>query len=105
MKASLNLKEGLTLLASLACAVPVGANAQVNSPFANAHALPEHALADIRGGQAWSLTRGNLQRLAKADEVQSSQWTALNARVQMDVWWGSAGSQLIANSVRAVIPN
>lgn len=99
------MKASLALIAALSCAVPVGANAQVASPFINAAAVPDHALGNIRGGQAWSMTVGNLLSLSQAEQVQSSQWIASNSRTQMDVWWGSEGSQMIAESVRVALSN
>ena len=99
------MKASLALIAALSCAVPVGANAQVASPFIDAAAVPDDALGDIRGGQAWSMTVRNLLSLAQAEQAQSFQWIASNSRTQMDVWWGSVGSQMISNSVRAALRN
>jgi hypothetical protein len=34
-------------------------------------------------------------------QSNADQFTTANGRVQMDVWWGTIGSQLIAEAVRA----
>lgn len=65
--------------------------------------IADASLADERGGQApfARLTRGGALRLADDQARADLRQTGGVARIQMDVWWGSTGSELIAQSVRA----
>lgn len=65
--------------------------------------LPDVALARVRGTSSpfAPLTSGDLLKLVDVQTHADLRQTGLVGRVQMDVWWGTIGSQLIANSVRA----
>ena len=62
--------------------------------------LTDQQLAMIRGGIGWSLTEGTLVQLSDTYSLAELRLSGSIGRTQMDVWWGSTGSQLIANSVR-----
>ena len=65
--------------------------------------MSDAMLADERGGQSpfARLTRGGALRLADDQARADLRQTGGVARIQMDVWWGTIGSELIAESVRA----
>lgn len=64
--------------------------------------LDEGGLAGVRGGASpfALLTVRTFSRIADDNGRADLRQTAGIGRVQMDVWWGSTGSELIAQSVR-----
>lgn len=68
--------------------------------------IADTALAAIRGSADYSAGLTRRQARAAADLHASFDTRTLGsvARIEMDVWWGSAGSQLVANSVRSALP-
>ena len=72
-----------------------------DAPFA-ATALSDTALSDVSGGQApGMLTIGSALRLIDDQARADLRFTANLGRIEMDVWWGSTGGELVAQSVRA----
>jgi len=72
------------------------------APFATL-AEPDAVLAAISGGSAM-LTRGKLTVLADRQSRDDFLATSGIARIEMDVWWGTTGAELIAQNVRATLP-
>ena len=64
--------------------------------------VDEGVLAGVRGGQSpfASLTVGTFSRIVDDNGRADLRQSAGVGRTQMDVWWGSTGSELIAESVR-----
>ena len=91
----------MTVIATMV-AWPSGARAAETQPVFAVAAVSDAALAEARGGQSpfRPLTAGAAYRLADAD-ARSFFRGGANARIQMDVWWGSTGAELVATSVRA----
>lgn len=85
------------LPASAAIAQPV----PTAPPFATAP-VTDRMLDDVRGTAAsyTLLTRGNLNRIADAQSRSDFRVQGSIPVLQMDNWWGSVGSELIANAVR-----
>lgn len=71
--------------------------------FGNVSPVSEFALSEVRGTAApvERLTRTTLRTAADRLSRDDSLFTGAIARIQMDVWWGSVGSEMIANAVRA----
>lgn len=67
--------------------------------------LSEQSLAVVTGGASpfGPLSRRQLGALADVEARTDLQFEAAIGRSQMDVWWSSAGSELIAGSVRMSI--
>ena len=100
--------QALCLIVAAILALPNVAHAQsstmltaAESPFA-ATALSEAELSDVRGGQAVGvLTSGSALRLIDDQARADLRFTSSLGRIVMDVWWGSTGGELVAQSVRA----
>ena len=69
--------------------------------FEQRAAVTDQVLESNHGTGSWQLTVGGLAQLSNGDSANYLQWVARSARTQMDVWWGSVGSELIAESVRS----
>ncbi len=80
------------------------AAASSKSGFDNIAPLSNEALAEVVGTGSWSLTRANLAMVSDSDSTQNLRWISNISRTQMDVWWGTIGAGLIAQSVRASLP-
>ena len=64
--------------------------------------LGEAELSSIRGGQApGRLTVGSALRRIDDQARADLRFTGDLGRIEMDVWWGSIGGELVAQSVRA----
>ena len=81
--------------------VATTASAQSTDPFDEETKVTDMVLANSNGKSGESLTRRNVATLTDNYTSPVLQLVAGNARVQMDVWWGTTGSELIASSVRA----
>ena len=68
--------------------------------FEASSTLSDQTLAEVRGTRTWQLTRSSLVDLSEGHGAGYLQWIGKSGRVQMDVWWSTVGSQLIAQSVR-----
>lgn len=89
----------LTIAAtSLAVATPA---TNSSLPFA-AVAVSDDELAKVSGTASpyASLTRRSLVTIADSQSRNDFRGTGAVASVQMEVWWGTIGSELIANAVR-----
>ena len=86
-------------------AVPQVASAERMAEPAMFAAMPmsDAALAAERGGESpfARLTRAGAVRLADDQARADLRQTGGVGRIEMDVWWGTIGSELIAESVRA----
>lgn len=93
----------LFTLAALAItmATPTYAAAASPAPFATA-AVSDDVLASARGGASpyGVLTRNALATLDDAHSRADFRLLGSVGNLQMDVWWGTIGSELIANAVR-----
>lgn len=80
---------------------PAAARAAEQPLFAQGP-VSDAVLADARGGQSpfASLTVGSTYRLLDADSRFQFRSVGTMARIEMDNWWGSTGSELVATSVR-----
>ena len=104
----MRLFQALCLIVAAILALPNVAHAQSNTmptaaelPFA-ATALSEAELSNVRGGQAVGvLTSGSALRLIDDQARADLRFTGDLGRIVMDVWWGSTGGELVAQSVRA----
>ena len=65
--------------------------------------VSDETLSEMRGGQGLfsRLTVGGTARLLDDHARADLRLTGGVSRVEMDVWWGTTGSELIAQSVRA----
>lgn len=65
--------------------------------------LPDDALSDIRGTASpyASSTHRNFAGIADVQARSDFRQYGSVARIQMDVWWGTIGSELIAKAARA----
>ena len=96
------MRRLLSLVALAPVAMLVSAHPAVAGEpvFANAP-ITDNTLADINGAGSWYLSRANLAGLSDSESSRYLQWSGKVARTQMDVWWGTTGSELIAQSVRS----
>lgn len=94
--------SGCTMLLTALSAAPAAAGA----PVFETAPLSERSLASVTGGASpfGPLSRGQLAALADVQARTDQQFAAALGRNQMDVWWGSAGSELVASSVRMSLP-
>ena len=93
----MNRISALALIALVTCS-PACAGEPV---FPDQVAVSDDALADTYGTGSWQLTQSTMVELNNSEGTQFLQWVGRNARTQMDVWWGTTGSELVAESVRA----
>lgn len=90
----------LTIAAtSLAVATPATNN---SLPFATV-AVSDDELAKVSGTASpyASLSRQSLVAIADSQSRNDFRGTGAVANLQMEVWWGTIGSELIANAVRS----
>lgn len=92
----------MTAAVAATTAVPGEAWAAETRPVFATAAVDDATLAQARGGQSpfRTLTIGSTYRLADA-EARSFFRAGMSARIEMDVWWGTVGAELVATSVRA----
>lgn len=88
---------GLAIVSTNVSASPLPAGA----PFAAAP-VSEQTLGAITGTGApyTPLSRSNLTALADNQSRNDFRFIGSTGGLQMEVWWGSIGSELIANAVR-----
>ncbi|RYF19555.1 MAG: hypothetical protein EOO77_09885 [Oxalobacteraceae bacterium] len=85
----------------LAITDPAHASARPHSPFSVAP-VSDVALEDVRGTASpyAPLSRGTLLILADEQSQTGFRLGGAINNLQMAVWWGTIGSELIANAVR-----
>ena len=88
--------------ATLAATFPANVMADVRTPFVAASVVSDQELAKLHGTASpyAMLTRGNLARLADSQSRSDFRVVGSIATLQMEAWWGTIGSELIANAVR-----
>lgn len=91
-------------IVGIAMTVPTMAAAQPTKMFEafGTPALSDGVLGDICGTASpyAPLSRRNLAGIADVQARSDFRQYGSVARIQMDVWWGTIGSELIANAVR-----
>lgn len=96
--------KALTFIAAIAAATPSSAKSYpaLDRPFATAP-VEDLALEGTRGtaNPGHLLTPFILRSTVERQSRDDLFFGASIAHTQMDVWWGTVGSQLIANAVRA----
>ena len=92
----------LALTAALACSQAGYAQPFAEGRIFDSEPVSEDILATARGGQSpfAPLTTGALVRLADDNTRADLRLTGGTGKIQMDVWWGIIGSELIAENVR-----
>jgi hypothetical protein len=68
--------------------------------FAGYAPVSTGALQTTSGGSRSALTLGIVKALSQTQSHADLQNQGHIARVEMDVWWGSIGSELIATAIR-----
>lgn len=76
---------------------PVAAQAPA-SPFTGAAPVTDLRLARTNGTNATS--PGSIKAASQNESSAFFDWAGRNGRTQMDVWWGTIGSELVAEAVR-----
>ena len=63
-------------------------------------------LGNTRGGTAMFalLSVGRLRLIADANTRSDLRFFGASGQYQMDIWWGTVGSELIAQTVRGATP-
>ena len=89
---------GIFLAAILVFAQPALAR---DADYDGSPPVSDEVLAQSFGTGSWLLSVANFNDLSDSENVEYLRWVGSNARAQMDVWWGSTGAELIAQSVRA----
>lgn len=86
-----------------AVASPAAAETTAPAPVFGGTAIGDAALAAIRGSADYSagMTRRQARLSADLQSRFDTHAFVTVARIEMDVWWSSEGSQLIAESVRS----
>ena len=79
------------------------ARAEAISLFEQERPVSNEMLNAIRGGTALfaTMTRGRLTTMADAQARSDFRFLGASGQYQMDIWWGTEGSELIATTVRA----
>ncbi|UVI38919.1 hypothetical protein [Qipengyuania spongiae] len=89
------------LFAAVAVLVAAPSAARDHSaPFQVFDPVSDEELANIAGGRSWILTEANTEEIVDAVRVADEVSTGRVLRLEMDVWWGFQGAELIAAAVR-----
>ncbi|RYF12366.1 MAG: hypothetical protein EOO77_17545 [Oxalobacteraceae bacterium] len=104
------MKNTLILIAGsiafgAAAASQVRAEASPNV-FTHERPVSEELLDATRGGTSLfaSLSIGRLRSMTEANARSDLRFLGASGQYQMDIWWGTVGSELIAQSVRGAPP-
>ena len=89
------------LIAAASLPAAVAAAPAVTAPFAGP-AVPDRVLSEISGTASpyAPLSRGNFTRFAEMQSRDDARVFGAIAGLQMDAWWSTIGSELIANATR-----
>ena len=76
---------------------------RATAPVFTTAPVDDAILANLRGGESpfARLTVGTATRIVDDQARADLRQTGSVSRVEMDVWWGSIGSEMIAQNVRA----
>ncbi|WP_445192277.1 hypothetical protein ACT009_17240 [Sphingomonas sp. Tas61C01] len=91
------------LAAALAALVPTAASAEPTGLFGQERPVSGEILAGVRGGSAMLATMsiGRLTTMTEAYARSDSHVYGATGQYQMDIWWSTTGSEIIAENVRA----
>ena len=92
---------------ALAVVNPTPAYAEaVEGVFARERPVTDDVLSTARGGTALfaTLSQGRVAMMADTNARGDFRFYGASAQYQMDIWWGTVGSELIAETVRANLP-
>ncbi len=99
------IRRSIILVAGLlgmASAQPALAHSGTTPGIFSAQPVADSELGAARGAASpyAALSRGSLSRLSDAQSRSDFRVTGTISTLQMEVWWGTIGSELIANAVR-----
>ncbi len=91
------------LAAALAALAPTAASAEPTGLFGQERPVSGEILAGVRGGSAMLATMsiGRLTTMTEAYARSDSHVYGATGQYQMDIWWSTTGSEIIAENVRA----